>query len=155
MDRSIAIGESHPGDTVEAPIPQTVLVEREDELALLSGWVQRAAGGDGLTIALEAAAGVGKSTLLSWVVQLAETAGMAVAQACGGELERDLAYGIVRQLFEARLAVAPRLGVTACEGSSTAAADARPMLEGLFCPTSEGDQPATADAHVAFNARQR
>ena len=52
-------------------------------------------------------AGIGKTTLVSEVRLAAELRGMEVLQARGGELEHDFSYGIVRQLFESRLAAIP------------------------------------------------
>ena len=52
----------------------------------------------------EGAPGIGKSRLLGAACEAAETLGVQVLRARGGELERDFSYGVVRQLFETRLA---------------------------------------------------
>jgi DNA-binding CsgD family transcriptional regulator len=49
---------------------------------------------------VEGQAGIGKSRLLGELSKLAEERGFDVYSACGIELERDFAYGVVRQLFE-------------------------------------------------------
>ena len=57
--------------------------------------------GYGGTALVEAPAGQGKTTLLRAL--RAAAGGMRVLSATGAELERDFAFGIVRQLFEAEL----------------------------------------------------
>ena len=52
---------------------------------------------------IEGQAGIGKSRLLGEVERLAEERGFDVYSACGMELEREFAYGVVRQLFEYRV----------------------------------------------------
>jgi DNA-binding CsgD family transcriptional regulator len=80
------------------------LVEREGEVAQLAGLLQAALAGAGRVVVIEAAAGVGKSRLLTAAREEAEEAGLRVLHARGSELERDFAFGIVRQLFEPALA---------------------------------------------------
>jgi DNA-binding NarL/FixJ family response regulator len=80
------------------------LLEREPELERLRQAVADAAAGTGSVVALEGEAGIGKTTLLAHARRIGADAGMRVLGARGGELERDFAYGIVRQLFEAPLA---------------------------------------------------
>ena len=53
---------------------------------------------------VEGAPGIGKSRLLGAACETADSLGLHVLRARGGELERDFSYGVVRQLFEARLA---------------------------------------------------
>jgi DNA-binding CsgD family transcriptional regulator len=71
------------------------LLEREQELALIAGSLRRRNG----TLVVEGPAGIGKTRLLQ---AAREAAGdeLVVAAARGGELEADVAYGVVRQLFE-------------------------------------------------------
>src|SRR5689334_10790839 len=76
------------------------LVEREQELASLTAAIGRAAGGEGATVLLEGSAGIGKSRLLAAAEELAAEAGLTCFTARGGELERDFAHGLVRQLLE-------------------------------------------------------
>ncbi len=82
-------------------------MEREAEVNSLDLAVERAAGGDGSFVLLEGPAGIGKSRLLEASRELAVARGLRVMTARGGELERDFAYGVVRQLFEAELAESP------------------------------------------------
>ena len=80
------------------------LVEREVELDRLRALLEAAAGGHGGALVLEGPAGIGKTSLVTAGCELAAELGLERLTARGGELERDFAYGVVRQLFEARLA---------------------------------------------------
>jgi class 3 adenylate cyclase len=90
---------------VLAPTPERLL-ERGDELTLLADAVEAAAAGSGRFSAIVGDAGIGKTTLAREVRGAAELRGLEVLHARGGELEHEFSYGIVRQLFEPRLAAA-------------------------------------------------
>ncbi len=77
------------------------LLEREAELTALRSLLEAARDGYGGTALVEAPAGQGKTTLLRAL--RAGAGGMRVLSATGAELERDFAFGIVRQLFEDEL----------------------------------------------------
>ena len=77
------------------------LLEREAELTALRSLLDGARDGYGGTALVEAPAGQGKTTLLRAL--RAGAGGMRVLSATGAELERDFAFGIVRQLFEDEL----------------------------------------------------
>ena len=97
------------------------LLEREAELAALRAALEAALGGDGRVVVIEAAAGIGKTRLLSQVRSLA--AEFEVLTARAGELESDFAFGIVRQLFEGALAgAAPDLRAELLSGAAALAA---------------------------------
>jgi DNA-binding CsgD family transcriptional regulator len=81
------------------------LLERERELAVLERAITAAAAGSAGLILVEGPAGIGKSRLLIEARRRAAEGQLLVLSARGGELERDFPFGIVRQLFEARLAV--------------------------------------------------
>ena len=76
------------------------LLERETELSELGELVVAAAEGRGAAAAVLGPAGIGKTSLLRAVSSLANERGLAVLAARGGELERDFAYGVIRQLLE-------------------------------------------------------
>lgn len=76
------------------------LLEREDELRLLSRVLEVAASGEGSVSVIAAAAGMGKTTLLEAAAAQAGRLGMRVLVARASELERDFAFGVVRQLLE-------------------------------------------------------
>ena len=76
------------------------LYDREPELGQAMAELDAALAGSGRVLVLEGQAGIGKSRLLGELSKLAEERGFEVFSACGIELERDFAYGVVRQLFE-------------------------------------------------------
>ena len=55
---------------------------------------------------IEAGAGMGKTSLVRAVCDIGRREKRIVLPACGSELERDFAFGVVRQLFERRIATA-------------------------------------------------
>ena len=77
-----------------------VLLERDPELESLEGIVQAARAGEAVLTLIEGPAGIGKSRLLARAREMASAAGFQVLSARGSDLERELPYGIVRQLFE-------------------------------------------------------
>jgi DNA-binding CsgD family transcriptional regulator len=116
--------------------------------------IASAADGRGATVVLEGPAGIGKTSLIEAAARLAAEAGFEVLAARGGELERDFAYGVVRQLFEPRLvraASAERRSMLA-----GAAALAAPVV-GLHVPAARagyagvpGDDPTAAALHGLY-----
>ena len=82
------------GTAIDLPI-----LEREAELAELRTAVS-AVGSGGRLIVIEGAAGTGKTSLLAAAIEHASTQGLRVLRASGSELEREFAFGAVRQLFE-------------------------------------------------------
>src|SRR3954463_1060705 len=91
-------------------LPQTaaplLMLERETEMATLAAILGAARLGDGRLVVVEGSAGIGKTRLLAEARALAVAAEFEVLSSRGGELEGEFAFGIVRQLFEARLAAA-------------------------------------------------
>ena len=81
-----------------------VLLERDRELAALAGAIERSKSARGGVIVMEGQAGIGKTRLLTAGAALAGERGMGVLSARGGELEREFAYGVVRQLLVPTLA---------------------------------------------------
>jgi DNA-binding CsgD family transcriptional regulator len=75
------------------------LLEREFELTAIEELLRRRSG----MLAIEAGAGMGKTSLLEAACRAAQEIGYVVLRARGSELEMDFAFGIVRQLFERRL----------------------------------------------------
>ena len=130
------------------------LLEREEELDRFSELIAAAARGRGAALLLEGPAGIGKSTLMDTAAQRAVEARFDVLAARGGELERDFAYGVVRQLFESRLArAASREREALLDGAAIlaapvvgAAGSARPHRHhGLL-----GDDPTAAALHGLY-----
>ena len=76
-----------------------MLLEREPELSALRTLVDTAVERSAVLL-VEGPAGIGKTRLLTATRAAAGAAGLRVLHARGGELERTLAFGVVRQLFE-------------------------------------------------------
>ena len=83
--------------------PTAGLLERDAELAALGELVAGAAAARGRLVLIEGPAGIGKSGLLQGLRDGA-AGDLRVLAARAGELEREFAYGVVRQLFEAAVA---------------------------------------------------
>ena len=84
------------------PVPSR-LVEREGDLARIDGALARARDGRGVLMVVEGPAGVGKTSLLADARAVADATGMRVLRSRGAELEREFAFGVVRQLVEPAL----------------------------------------------------
>jgi DNA-binding CsgD family transcriptional regulator len=79
------------------------LVEREQDLAILEAALTDGVRGRPAVVVIEGSAGIGKTRLLAEGRRLAHDAGARVLIARASELEGELAFGVVRQLFEATL----------------------------------------------------
>ncbi|HWC28328.1 MAG TPA: AAA family ATPase, partial [Solirubrobacteraceae bacterium] len=102
------------------------LLERESELAALSAGLECARTGEGRVVIVEGAAGIGKTSLLRAVRDLADERALRVLTARGSELEQTFPYGVARQLFER--AVTRATPQEREEALSGAAAHAAPLL---------------------------
>src|SRR6266566_9143063 len=89
----------------EAAAPE-LLLERSEELARIESALAEARAGRGTFVVIEGPAGIGKTALLAAARKAAADGGMRVLRSRGTELERDFAFGVVRQLFEPPLAEA-------------------------------------------------
>lgn len=89
-------------------------------MSLLGAMVRRALDGEPAAVMIEGPAGVGKSRLLAAARTLAQEAGLRTLGARGSELERELAFGVVRQWFEPALRGPSRRG-TWLSGAAAAA----------------------------------
>src|SRR5215210_5734636 len=76
------------------------LLERGAELEALTEVALRASSGAGGVAVVEGPAGIGKSALLQRAVEQMRGHVAIVSVARCGELERDLPWGVVRDLFE-------------------------------------------------------
>ena len=76
-----------------------MLVGREGELGCIEELLGRARSGCGAVAVLEGPAGIGKTALLAEAARQAGDYGFSALRASGGELEREYAFGVVRQLF--------------------------------------------------------
>ena len=82
------------------------LLERSEELARIETVLARAREGRGSLIVIEGPAGIGKTAVLAATRAAADGLGMRTLRSRGAELEREFAFGVVRQLFEPYLAEA-------------------------------------------------
>src|SRR5262245_44006269 len=121
------------------PSAETLLLEREAQVATLEALADAARSGAGRFAVIEGSAGIGKTRLLVEARAIAGSSGMRVLAARGGEFEGEFAYGIVRQLFEPLLAsAAPDLRAKLLSGPAA-------LIEPLFGvpqPAASRDAPA-------------
>ena len=82
------------------------LLERDAALGRIDQRLREAIAGAGSLLVLEGPAGIGKTRLALAAERHGRELGLTTLSARGSELERDFAYGLVRQLFEARLVAA-------------------------------------------------
>jgi hypothetical protein len=82
------------------------LLERDAALDRIDQRLRDAIAGGGSLLLLEGPAGIGKTRLVLAARQRGRELGLQALGARGSELERDFAYGVVRQLFEAPLLAA-------------------------------------------------
>lgn len=76
------------------------LLERERELERLRARLTDAGTGHGCVVVVEGVAGIGKTALVTALCGLARGNGFAALTALSGELEQELPFSVVRQLFE-------------------------------------------------------
>jgi DNA-binding CsgD family transcriptional regulator len=76
------------------------VLERDTQLSALASALSQARSGAGRLIVVEAAAGLGKTTLLEEFARRASTEPIRVLTARAAEQERFFGYGVVRALFE-------------------------------------------------------
>jgi tetratricopeptide (TPR) repeat protein len=114
------------------------LLERERELAALTEALDDAQAGSGRLVLVEAPAGLGKTTLLTAGVEVAGETGFTTLRARASDLERDFAYGCVRQLLDSYVARLPD------EDHARLFTGAAELSESLFLPSTVG-APLSAD----------
>ena len=110
-----------------------ILREREREMAA----IQELLEGRGRMLLLEGRAGIGKTSLIEVACSRAAELGYEVLRARGSELESGFAFGVVRQLFERRLAAAGQGERAALLAGP--AAGVRPLLAGELAAQPAGD----------------
>jgi DNA-binding CsgD family transcriptional regulator len=120
--------------------PATTLLERERELTALGEALADASERRGRVVLIEAPAGLGKTSLVRAASDSAAERSFSCLRARASDLERDFAYGCVRQLLEPAVAA-----LTAAE-RERAFEGAAAMSSGLF-----GDgAPVRADSAFAM-----
>jgi DNA-binding CsgD family transcriptional regulator len=117
-----------------------VLVERERELAVVWGLLDRGGG----VVMLEGGAGIGKTALLDACCKRAGVLGHRVLRGRGSELESDFPFGLVRQLFDRTVAAE---GADLLTGP---AAGAAPLLGGVAPSSVTADDATFAVMHGLY-----
>jgi DNA-binding CsgD family transcriptional regulator len=92
--------------SVAAMDHEQALLERDAPFARIDQRLRAAIAGAGSLLLLEGPAGIGKTRLVVAAGRHGRELGLTTLSARGSELERDFAYGLVRQLFEGPLAAA-------------------------------------------------
>ena len=121
---------------------EATLFERERELAELSRVLDEVRAGNGRAVVIEAPAGLGKTTLLAAATEHAADGGMTVLRARASDLERDFAYGCVRQLLD------PLVGRLSDDEHDRVFAGAAGMSGPLFAPVPV--TPGSSDSAFAM-----
>jgi hypothetical protein len=121
--------------------------QRERDLAAVEELLQRRGG----VLLIEGRAGIGKTTLVEVACSRAEELGHEVVRARGSELESGFAFGVVRQLFERRLASAGE-GERATLLAGPAAA-AGGTAAGMLVALRPGDPAAISAPLLALRAQ--
>jgi DNA-binding CsgD family transcriptional regulator len=120
------------------------LLERETELALLRDHVRLLVEGCGGTVLIRAPAGVGKTALVDFAAVEGQTAGARVLRSSATELERELAFGVVRHLFERSLReLDPDERALVFDGAAT--------LAGSVLTAAQSPPARAADVHAAMH----
>jgi DNA-binding CsgD family transcriptional regulator len=117
------------------------LLEREQDVALAAKTIERARAGAGALALVEGPPGIGKTALLERIRSLAVGRGMDTLRARAGEMERELAYGVVRDLFEPALRRSD-------PGERKALLDG---AAGLAAPLVQGRPPRAGDAFAVMH----
>jgi DNA-binding CsgD family transcriptional regulator/tetratricopeptide (TPR) repeat protein len=129
------------------------LLERHHEVARIEAALSEARSGRGTFVVIEGPAGIGKTALLAATRAIAAESGMRVLRSRGTELERDFAFGVVRQLFEPPLADASEVerGDLLHGGAAVAAGLlAFPGAPAAEAPISPGVDPTFAILHGLY-----
>ena len=124
--------------------PESVLLERERELAELDAIVDELSDGHGRLVVIEAQAGFGKTRLLQAAREAGAEAGMQVLSARATELERDFPFALVRQLL-----VPPLVAMTAAERDETFAG-ASAAARGAVGFADDPSSPPTGDTFAVL-----
>jgi DNA-binding CsgD family transcriptional regulator len=137
-------GEPSPPRGPAATAVEQTLLERDGELAELREALSEAGEGRGCVVLIEAPAGIGKTSLLRAACEAASASGFDVLRARATELERDFAYGSVRQLLE------PAIARASDEERDRLFAGAAALSKPLFTPTGALQHASSPDSAFAI-----
>jgi DNA-binding CsgD family transcriptional regulator len=125
------------------------LLERHQELERIEAALTEARTGRGTFVVIEGPAGIGKTALLAAARTVAAESGMRVLRSRGAELERDFAFGVVRQLFEPALSEASEVERgELLQGGAGAAAE---LLSFPGAPAAEPPSPCVDPSFVILH----
>ncbi|GAB3676999.1 LuxR family transcriptional regulator [Actinocorallia lasiicapitis] len=80
-----------------------LLLERDAEIAVLTAGIRRTLADEGAFVVIAGPAGRGKTSLLNETARTATARGLRTLSGRGSPLEKEFAFGLVRQLFEGLL----------------------------------------------------
>ena len=120
------------------------LLERQADVAVLHALLDASWRGEGRLAVIQGSAGIGKTRLLAETRAIAAGIGFRVLSARAGQLEREFAFGVVRQLFE------PLLMTASTEQRRDLFAGAAGLCARLFEHTGAGDASEETDAPFAI-----
>lgn len=120
-------------------IDDVPLLERTAEFEAIEESIERGRRADGEMLVVEGPSGIGKSRLLAAAGAIAAERGAEVLTTCGGELEREYPFGLVRRLLEGRVARA-----TAEERAAIFQGHAA-LAESLLGPSSSSTESTLTD----------
>ena len=126
------------------PAPPTALLERDHEVECVDATLRAAARGEGRTLVVEGAAGMGKSRLLGEAQARATRLGFRVLTARATQLEEGFTFGVVRQLFER-----PLVEADAGDRERWLAGAAALAVDVVARPPTTTQHPADGDAEYA------
>jgi DNA-binding CsgD family transcriptional regulator len=132
---------------------RTDLLERTEELGRVEAALAEASSGRGRLVVVEGPAGMGKTALLAALRTTATDVGMRVLRSRANELEREFAFGVVRQLFEPPLAEATKRERTFLLQGAAGVAASLLGLPGATAPESArsvGVDPSFAILHGLY-----
>src|SRR5438876_7226828 len=115
------------------------LLERDRELAEIDRLLDGVRSGAGELLVVESPAGAGKTRLIEAVCKAASEREMAVLATTASDLERDLAFGVVRSLF------APALTRSTPARQRSLLAGAAGLAAPVVAPRHSAAEPSAAD----------
>ncbi|EST36114.1 AAA family ATPase [Streptomyces roseochromogenus] len=127
------------------------LLERSAELGALGSLIEQACDGECAVALIEGPAGVGKSALLAAAARDGHDRGLMVLQAHGCDLERCIAFGVVRQLLEPAMVASGSLGLPALPtGAAEAARAVFEQAAGQGWPCADSTDVPFAQLHGLY-----
>ena len=94
------VDDPRPAEPPAPPVVSAELIDRVPEIAALTAAVEEALTGSGGPVLIQGPAGIGKTRLMAEVRRLGAGRGARVLTGRGSPLEREFAFGVVRQLLE-------------------------------------------------------